>query len=169
MKYHFRTRVFNGVAMGLRSTKANEDVSGADPLVRAGPPGPALRASSIFSPGRRGVGCGPAGPPLDLQGSDHRPAAHQKLMKTLWRGARTRVNARNSSKRCSQECEHGTLGSVRHDGTRHLQGSVTSTHFSDIASAEPSGLCQHECKGVSEPATRNEKPETVFNGFRRAT
>jgi hypothetical protein len=42
--------------MGLRPAKGEEDVSGADPLVRAGPPGPTLRASSIFSPGRRGLG-----------------------------------------------------------------------------------------------------------------
>ena len=34
--------------MGLRPTKGDEDVSGADPLVRAGPPGPALRASIEF-------------------------------------------------------------------------------------------------------------------------
>jgi hypothetical protein len=35
--------------MGLRPTKGNEDVSGADPLVRAGPPGPALQVSSILT------------------------------------------------------------------------------------------------------------------------
>jgi hypothetical protein len=40
--------------MGPRPTKGDEDESGADPLVRAGPLGPALPASSIFSPSRRG-------------------------------------------------------------------------------------------------------------------
>jgi hypothetical protein len=35
----------------------------------------------------------------------------------------TRVNARNLLKRCSQECEHGTLRSVRHGGDRRLQRS----------------------------------------------
>jgi hypothetical protein len=48
--------------MGLWPTKGDEDESGADPLVRAGPPGPALPASSIFSQADEGVGCGPGGP-----------------------------------------------------------------------------------------------------------
>jgi hypothetical protein len=48
--------------MGLRPTKDDEDESGADPLVRAGPPGPALRASSISHQADEGVGCGPGGP-----------------------------------------------------------------------------------------------------------
>jgi hypothetical protein len=34
--------------MGLRPSKGDEDLSGADPLVRAGPPGPALRGLNQF-------------------------------------------------------------------------------------------------------------------------
>jgi hypothetical protein len=42
------TGVFNGVTMGLRPTNGDEDTCGADPLVRAGPPGPALRGFIDF-------------------------------------------------------------------------------------------------------------------------
>jgi hypothetical protein len=35
--------------MGLRPTKGDEDTCGADPLVRAGPPGPALRGFVVFA------------------------------------------------------------------------------------------------------------------------
>jgi hypothetical protein len=49
--------------MGLRPTKGDEDISGAEPLVCAGPPGPALRASSISYQADEGVGRGPGGPP----------------------------------------------------------------------------------------------------------
>ena len=39
--------------------------SGADPLVCAGPPGPAFRSKNQAATGRRGVGRGPGGPPHD--------------------------------------------------------------------------------------------------------
>jgi hypothetical protein len=53
--------------MGLQPIQRNENLraaGGADPLVRAGPPGPA--ASSIDKYQQQadvGVGCGPGGPP----------------------------------------------------------------------------------------------------------
>jgi hypothetical protein len=53
--------------MGLQPIQSDENLraaSGADPLVRAGPPGPA--ASSIDKYQQQadvGVGCGPGGPP----------------------------------------------------------------------------------------------------------
>jgi hypothetical protein len=38
-----------GVTMDLRPTNGDKDACGADPLVRAGPPGPALRGFVDFS------------------------------------------------------------------------------------------------------------------------
>jgi hypothetical protein len=63
-RYHLEMDMAFWLAVGL--------LCGADPLVRAGPPGPALRlveaASSERGEADRGVGRGPGGPPHDRKG-----------------------------------------------------------------------------------------------------
>ena len=50
--------------MGLRPTKADEDAKWG------GPPGPALRASSIRLEADGGVGCGPGGRPQGVTSTE---------------------------------------------------------------------------------------------------
>ena len=66
--------------MGLRPTNGEEDLSGADPLVRAGPPGPALRGFIDFSsrPTRASAADQGVRPTCSSMEPKYKPPHHQK-------------------------------------------------------------------------------------------
>jgi hypothetical protein len=65
----------------MGTTKSEEDISGADPLVRAGPLDPLFRLRQFPYQADEGVGRGPGGPPhLRLQRSATTTAASVTLL-----------------------------------------------------------------------------------------